>query len=210
MPISDLSQWLRHQPKPEVMHDWFGVRDIRNGIIIRERGYVMLLEVLPVNFRLKSEMEQEFVICCYEEFLRVIKTPFQITTIAKKADLSGHIKYMSEHMERETNGNLKQQIADYIRFVKDESGKSAVSRRFIIAVPYSTHDGTSINGVSFEFAEGFLLDIKSKIKQLMERSGNEIVEPDDPDRFAADILYQLLNRKSAEIQALPYKRKFIS
>ena len=47
----------------ESVQNWLTVSDIRDGVIITKDGrFVKLLEVLPVNFYLKSAMEQQNII----------------------------------------------------------------------------------------------------------------------------------------------------
>lgn len=197
---------LRKKPQPKsdsILADLIGIRQIRNGILIRNSGYVLLLEILPVNFRLKSENEQAYIIKCYEELLKILKSPFQITVMARKADISGHIKYMERHWEQETDPELKRQIRNYMTFAKEVSAKGAVSRRFILALPYVPPAGIKMESVSFESASNTLYELKGRVKQCIEKCGNELVEPENPDQFAAEILYTLLNRKTSETQNLP-------
>lgn len=197
---------LRKKPQPQsdsILADLIGIRQIRNGILIRNSGYVLLLEILPVNFRLKSENEQDYIIKCYEELLKILKSSFQITVMARKADISGHIKYMERHWEQETDPELKRQIRSYMTFAKEVSAKGAVSRRFILALPYVPPAGIKMESVSFESASNTLHELKGRVKQCIEKCGNELVEPENPDQFAAEILYTLLNRKTSETQNLP-------
>lgn len=197
---------LRKKPQPKsdgILADLIGIRQIRNGILIRNSGYVLLLEILPVNFRLKSENEQDYIIKCYEELLKILKSPFQITVMARKADISGHIKYMERHWEQETDPELKRQIRNYMAFAKEASSKGAVSRRFILALPYVPPAGIKMESVSFESASNTLYELKGRVKQCIEKCGNELVEPENPDQFTAEILYTLLNRKTSETQNLP-------
>ena len=197
---------LRKKPQPQsdsILADLIGIRQIRNGILIRNSGYVLLLEILPVNFRLKSENEQDYIIKCYEELLKILKSPFQITVMARKADISGHIKYMERHWEQETDPELKSQIRNYMTFAKEVSAKGAVSRRFILALPYVPPAGIKMESVSFESASNTLYELKGRVKQCIEKCGNELVESENRDQFAAEILYTLLNRKTSETQNLP-------
>jgi len=197
---------LRKKPPIQsdtVLSELIGIRQIRSGILVRNNGYVLLLEILPVNFRLKSENEQEYIIKCYEELLKILKSPFQITVISRKADISGHIKYMERHWEQESDPELKRQIRNYMTFAKEVSAKGAVSRRFILALPYVPPAGIKLESVSFESVANTLYQLKGRVKQCIEKCGNELVEPENPDQFAAEILYTLLNRKTSETQSLP-------
>jgi hypothetical protein len=197
---------LRKKPQLQsetILSDLIGLRQIRNGILVRNNGYILLLEILPVNFRLKSENEQDYIIKCYEELLKILKSPFQITVMARKADISGHLKYMERYFELEADAHMKRQIREYMTFAKEVSSKGAVSRRFILALPYMPPAGIKIETVSFDSASSTLYELKGRVKQCIEKCGNALVEPENPDQFAAEILYTLLNRKTSEIQSLP-------
>lgn len=177
--------------------------DIRNEIVIRENGYVMLLEILPVNFRLKSHNEQAYILNCYLELLKILNTRFQIVTIARKADLTEHINYMAKYQSLVQEETIKEQIGYYMDFVKECSSQKAVNRRFIIVVPYVPPEGVKLQAISFDTVSSFLYDIKGKIKQGIRKCGNEIKEPENPTIFTAEILYSILNRKTSETQSLP-------
>ncbi len=200
---------LKKKPQVQsetILADLIGVKEIRNGILVRNSGYVLLLEIQPVNFRLKSENEQTYIIKSYEEMLKVLKSPFQIMVMARKADITGHLKYMQRYWEQETDDELKRQIKDYMTFAKEISAKGAVSRRFILALPYVPPAGIKMETVSFESAANTLYELKGRVKQCISKCGNELIEPENPDQFAAEILYSLLNRKTSEIQNLPNLR----
>lgn len=59
--------------------DFLPIKKIKNGTIYTDDGrYVKVLEVLPINFLLKSREEQEQVIYDFEKFLRIAPDNFQI------------------------------------------------------------------------------------------------------------------------------------
>ena len=69
--------------------DFLPIKKIKNGTIYTDDGrYVKVLEVLPINFLLKSREEQEQVIYDFEKFLRIAPDNFQIKVLAKKTDIS--------------------------------------------------------------------------------------------------------------------------
>lgn len=52
---------------------WLPLADIKNGIIVLKDGrYIKLIEVLPVNFYLKSEVEQENIIFYFASCVKVV------------------------------------------------------------------------------------------------------------------------------------------
>lgn len=197
----------KNKVKPITINELLGIKDVKNGIIIRENHaaykYVMLLEIVPINFKLKSEREQEFILKLYEQLLKILKTPFQTSLICRKADTSAHSKYMEKQIENSSDENLKFHMDEYLSFFKDVTTKSAVSKRFILTIPYVVPIGANINSIEFFQVVDTLYEIKGRIKQSMQKCGNEVIDHEDFNYFTFDILYQLLNRISSETQSLP-------
>ena len=51
--------------------DWLPFKSIINGIISLKNGeYLKILEVIPINFKLRSKMEKRSIILNYREFLK--------------------------------------------------------------------------------------------------------------------------------------------
>ena len=190
--------FLKSTPKPQTLQELIGVDDIIGGIIKTHGTYVMPLEVTPSNFRLKAPDEQEYIIEIYKGIFNVLKCPFQITTLALKADTSSHAEYMRGIGRKKRE--LLPQIEEYCEFVKEVATKDAVSRRFIIVMPFPSQKGMA---VSYEAARSWLHEKRALVTEILSRCGNEVKTYPDMDRFAAEVLYQLLNRGVSERQPLP-------
>ena len=55
------------------------VKDIRDGIIItNDNRYIKVLEILPVNFYLKSAIEQQNIIYYFANYLKIAPSNLQI------------------------------------------------------------------------------------------------------------------------------------
>ena len=79
--------------------DFLPIKKIKNGTIYTDDGrYVKVLEVLPINFLLKSREEQEQVIYDFEKFLRIAPDNFQIKVLAKKTDISSYLQRLNENI----------------------------------------------------------------------------------------------------------------
>lgn len=202
--LPDLKLPMKKQEKGKVENDnidlWklIGIKGITDGIVVLENGYITFLEIMPVNFELKSKNEQNYIIDRYEELLKVIKAPFYVFTIAKKADPKEHIEKMEMQLATEANENVKAMIYEYIRYVGEISYSNAVQRRFIVAIPYITQAGTKITDVKFQTVSNYLHQKASEFKTAVSKCGNEVVAPENPDKFAAEILFELLNVKVSE------------
>ena len=139
----------------------------------------------------------------YEELLKILKCPFQTSLLSRKADSSAHSKYMEQQMKDNTDPRLREHLDEYLSFFKEHSSKSAVSRRFILSIPYVVPAGINIEKIEFSEVVDTLYEIKGRVKQSMLKCGNEVIDHEDPTYFGYDILYQLLNRISSETQSLP-------
>lgn len=191
---------------PQSLDELLGLEAISNGIVRHKGQYILIVEVTPINFRLKSESEQCSIIERYNELLRVLKCAFQITTIARPADITVHTRYMEKILDNEQDEALRAHIVRHIEFVRAEASHNALSRNFILAIPYIPPAGTNPQTVTEERAISALMELKSRVRELFSACGNELVETDHPDRHIAGLLYTLLNRQSSQTQTLPLLR----
>ena len=60
---------------------WLPIENIKNGIIcMKDRRYIKIVEVMPVNFYLKSEVEQENIIYYFAAYLKIAPDNLPTTT----------------------------------------------------------------------------------------------------------------------------------
>lgn len=185
-------------PEVKSIKELIGITAIRNGILFTDETCIKFLEIMPVNFQLKSEREQNYIIERYEELLKIVKVPFSTFTISKKADSKSHIDYVKRQYETEDNENVKQMIVEYQNYVREISYISAVKRRFIVAIPYVIPSGLKLENISFGDIENWLQQKSSQFKDAISKCGNDVYEPEDEDQFTAQIIFELLNVKSSE------------
>lgn len=100
--------------------DWLPVKDVTNGIIVLKNGtFLKILEILPINFKLRSKLEKRSIILNYREFLKACHYPMQISIQCKKADIEPHIKKMEGYYKEEKNENARSMAQVYINLVKN-------------------------------------------------------------------------------------------
>jgi hypothetical protein len=69
------------------------VKDIRDGIIITtDNRYIKVLEILPVNFYLKSAIEQQNIIYHFASYLRIAPSNLQIIVQTGKAEIDSYVR----------------------------------------------------------------------------------------------------------------------
>lgn len=191
-------------PKEEInIDDLLGIQDIKNGVIMSHTP-TLVLEVLPVNLKLKSIREQNYIIKSYEELHKVLKTPFDIRTISRKEDSREHLEYIGRLAETEENESVKAMIEEYKSFVSEMAYKNAVKKRFIVYLPYVIPPGLKMSEIDWEDIERWLFEKGMQFIEGISKCGNKVVSPKSKSQFTAQILFELLNIKSSEKERVPF------
>ena len=75
------------------MQEWVPLKQIfSDGIVeIANNAYIKILEVVPINYNLKSDLEKEAILNSYKIFFKTCNFDIQILIQSNKEDLSHHI-----------------------------------------------------------------------------------------------------------------------
>ena len=151
---------------------YLDISEIRDDIVILKDGTVRAVAIVSsINFALKSADEQQAVIQAYMQFLNGLDYPLQVVIHSRRMRIEDYIDRMREASTELKNELLKNQMADYIDFIKDLVADSEImSKRFFIVVPY---DPLSSKKRGFFARLGAVLSpgarIKLSEKQFKER-----------------------------------------
>ena len=186
----------------ESVQNWLTVSDIRDGVIITKDGrFVKLLEVLPVNFYLKSAMEQQNIIYYFSSYLKIAPDRLQILTVTQKADIDAYIRRMWQVYDAEENESCRAMIADNIAEIEYLADREALTRRFFIALQYEPRmklHGNTIEGIIQRLNEE--ADTARRYLDLCEL---EVLEPRFSDDFILKLLYEIINKRTSQRVKLP-------
>lgn len=183
------------------VQNWLPIKDIKDGIVILKNGtYLKIIEVVPINFKLKSAADKRFLILNYRAFLKGCRFPMQISVQCRKADIDPHLNRIKAIYKLEKNEDVKELTRGYMKLVKSLSygAKTAISRKFFLIVPYVVPPGKKEE--PFQEIVKQLKEKEKTIKDFLDQCGNEIVEVPDETEYVAGILYSYLNKKSSEQQ----------
>lgn len=181
--------------------DWLPIKEVTNGTILLTNGeFLKILEVLPINFKLRSKVEKRSIILNYREFLKACHYPMQVSIQCKKADIEPHIKRMEGYLKEETNYNVKSMGKGYINLVRTLGKKGAVSRRFFLVVPYVQPAG--IKTAEFADVDKQLSEKKSNIQDYLKHCGNVLVDAGNvgDSEYILNVLYSCINKRTCDIQ----------
>ena len=134
-------------PIKESFQDWLGIRNINNNKIFLEDGRILVvLRVMPVNFKLKSTLEQQSILYAYKNFLKNLNSKIQIVISSKRTNIKDHIEEILKFTKE--NPKLQEMSEDYIGLIKqiiNEQG--SVTKEFYIVIeetPNSINDELKI------------------------------------------------------------------
>lgn len=187
----------RRSKTSEFVQDFLPVREIRNGIIeTTDDRYVKIIEILPINFLLRSSEEQYNIISSFATWLKISPMKLQFKSVSRKANSDKHVAMVREELSREENQQCRQLGEEYLRLIKDVGNKEALSRRFFLIFQYEPPAGKRSSGESYADIYGMIQTAVQNAKTYFMQCGNAIVQPEDEDAFTAEVLYMFFNRSS--------------
>ena len=158
--------------------DWLPVKGVKEGIILLKNGeYVKIVEVIPINFKLKSKTEKRILISNYRSFLKGCKFPMQISVQCRKANIEPHVNRMKSFYETEKNPQVKSMIKGYINLVSQIGTNGTITRRYFIIFPYLLPVG--IKASNFNDVVKQMKEKSTLIKEYLHACGNEVLESSD-------------------------------
>ncbi|MBI5079198.1 hypothetical protein HZB06_00780, partial [Candidatus Wolfebacteria bacterium] len=114
------------------------ITDIKDGtVFLKSGGLRRVLIVSGINFDLKSEEEQNLILHSFQNFLNTLDFSIQFAVHSRKMNIDGYLEKLKERQTKEDNGLLKNQIGEYLEFVRSFVEMNAVmAKTFFAVVPY--------------------------------------------------------------------------
>lgn len=162
----------------ESVQEWIPIEKIfNNGIIkLKNKKYLKLIKISPINFNLKSNLEKESILNSYKIFLKTCDFNIQILIQSCKQNLEKNINKIKENIKTENKDFLENISKDYIRFINEvNSIKSSSSKNFYIVIQNSEKTINSSEEIIFEE----LNEMYFKIKECLSRCGNIVKDFDN-------------------------------
>lgn len=179
------------------------VSKIENGIIYtKDHRYVKVVEVIPINFMLRSAREQRSIIYSFISYLKISPVKLQFKVLTRRADINRHMDTVRREMAQETNEQCRLMQEDYLQFVQQVGSHEAVTRRFFLVFEYEPWSNTKRSEEEGE-AIGTLQSAVRTAANYLRQCGNEVIMPSNEDEFAVDVLYNLLCRNESAVKPLP-------
>ena len=181
---------------------WLPVADIRNGVILLKDGRIVkILEVLPVLFDLKSDMEKENLIYYFASYLKIAPTHLQIRIVNRPADIRYYTKRMEDYEKDEPSETCRALIRDNIQEVDHLAQNEVLNIRIFLI--FQLEPDMKLRGSTLEAAAERMYEEAQTARRYLDMCGLEVLEPQYEDNFQLELLYQLLNPNTSRSAPLP-------
>ena len=103
-----------------------------DAIVLNDGSFVTVLEILPINFKLKSVSEQSGILESYRLLLKSCDFNIQIFVQTQKASIESHVKEIKNCISYEPE--ISEMAGDYLNHIKEITEvRGSISRSFFIA-----------------------------------------------------------------------------
>ena len=207
--VDRFKTFLAPEVKPlNPLADYVPVETIKHGVIYtRDHRYVKILEVVPVNFLLRSAQEQRSIIYSFISYLKIAPVKVQFKVLTKRADIDRHVQAVRRELERETDPHCRMLQEDYLRLIRQLGSREAITRRFFLIFEHEPLPGTK-RGHEEEEAIASLQTAARTAANYLRQCGNTVVlNHDDESEATAEVLYHILCRQESNERSFEERAK---
>ena len=189
--------------------DYLPIEKIANGIIYtKDHRFVKVVEVVPINFMLRSAREQRNIIYSFVSYLKISPVKLQIKVLTRRADINRHLDTVRREMAQEDNEQCRLMQEDYLDFVQQVGSHEAVTRRFFLIFEYESWNNTRRSEQEDEAIQSLQSAVHTASNYLRQ-CGNEVVVHENEDEFTVDVFYNLLCRNESAVKPLSVRAQEI-
>lgn len=182
--------------------NYLPIEKVENGIIYtKDHRFVKVVEVVPINFMLRSAREQRNIIYSFVSYLKISPIKLQIKVLTRRADINRHLDTVRQEMAHEENEQCRLMQEDYLNFVQQVGSREAVTRRFFLIFEYEPWANTRRSEQEDEAIQSLQSAVHTASNYLRQ-CGNEVIAPENEDEFTVDVLYNLLCRNESAVKPL--------
>ena len=173
------------------VQEWLPFENIlENGIIkLKNSSYIKIIEIIPINFNLKSELEKEAILNSYKIFLKTCNFNLQILIQSNKENLDKHISNINFQKNNEKE-NIKKIADNYIKYIKElNQNKKSSNKNFYIVIKNPVENEKIEENIIEELNEKYF-----KIKECLARCGNVVKDINEKEKVK-ELLFSFINRR---------------
>ena len=112
----------------------------------KDERYIKIIEILPINFLLRSASEKkENIIYSFASYLKIAPPNLQFKILSKKADIKDYIEKIRREAEQEPDERCRILQEDYAKLLTQLGTREAITRRFFLIFEYPLSGTKSVN-----------------------------------------------------------------
>lgn len=118
--------------------NYLPIAGIEEGVVVLKDGSLaVVLRIMPINFDLKNELEQNAIIAKYQSFLNSLDFSIQILVRSQRLDLEPYLVGLDRSTKELSNELLQIHATDYIAFMRSlVSVANIMSKHYYIILTY--------------------------------------------------------------------------
>lgn len=187
-------KYIKAKNKINSIQDWLPFKNIyKNGVVeLKEKSFIKILKINPINFNLKTELEKKAILNSYKLFLKTCNFDIQILIQSNKKDLSKQISNIYSELEKENGFKINEIAEEYIKYLKEiNENKKSSSKNFYLIIK-KNENKNQIDRIIQELNDDYY-----RIKECLARCGNSVSEIKEKDEVI-EILYSFFHYKNKE------------
>lgn len=176
---------------------------------LKDGRYISIVEISPINFSSKSDESKVAVIQAYASWLKIAPKKLQFFVTTERTDATGLVETLEKKNKNEENVLVKERRQEEIEHVKMMSNQNALSKHFYIIYEYEGDDDSKVISKNEEDIFRSMMKTRMRIEAFLSQCGNSIVEHDNEDLFASELLYKQLNPRTSKTESFQDRIKRI-
>ena len=181
---------------------WLPIQAIVGGVAVtKDKRFIKILEVLPVNIYLKSPADRQNIISAFASYLKIAPDSMEIQVRTLPADTADYVRQMEEYAKGEENDFCREMIEDNIREIGLGIASEAIRHRFFLIFQYEARMRTRHNTVQAIVER--LNEEADTARRYLDVCELEVLEPRYADDFVLKLLYEVINKRTSRRVALP-------
>ena len=180
--------------KENYTQDYVPISDVIDGVVITEDGrYIKILEIHPINFPMKTPVEQAAILDGWEGWLRTSPTRFTIKCVTRQTPINKYTASFDASFAKEESELVRQAIDEHCSWAATLGSGQSIDHKFYIIFEYekSIYQGE-------ESEEEIIRSLNHRAKQLaagLGTLGNLIIEDENQTISTCEFLYEQYNRR---------------
>lgn len=181
---------------------WLPIKAISGGVVVTKDGrFIKILEVLPVNIYLKSPNDRQNIIDSFAAYLKIAPDCLQFEVRTLPADTTDYVERMRQYAQKEENEACREMIEDNIAQIGLGIASEAIRHRFFLIFQYEAQMKAKGHTVSAVIQR--LNEEADTARRYLDVCELEVLEPRYADDAVLDLLYEIINKKTAHRVKLP-------